>query len=117
MLVSRQEDFFPFRLPEEEPPAVFLSSNLEKHHTAGIFLISRSWVIAKTSAVACAEEGASNFRLLCRRPPRSEGTSSSHRWDLPHRERGLPGSSQAAAFSHPITVRHMNKERGNQDCS
>lgn len=116
MLASGQEDFFPFRLPGEEPSAVFLPSNLEGVRKAsherdtgrvGVLLISRSWVMAKTVAAA------SNLRLLCLRHPWSEGISSSHRWDLPHRELGLPGSSQAAAFSHPITVRHMDKQRGN----
>lgn len=63
--------------------------------------------MAKTLAAA------SNLRLLCLHHPWSEGISSSHQWDLPHQELGLPGSSQAAAFSHPITVRHTDKQRGN----
>lgn len=115
MLASGQEAFFPFRIPKEEPPAVFLPGNLEGIRkasrerdmgTVGVFLISRSWVTAKTSVVAWAEEGVSNFRLLCLQHPWSEGTSRSHRWDLPHRESGLPGSSQAAAFSHAISQAH-----------
>lgn len=92
-------------LSPQSPEGITTASPQRDLGTVAPFPITRSWVVAKTSAGAQPEEGADI-------PPLSPG-----RWHL-RQHRGLvapgtPGSSRAAAFSHPITGRQMNTQGGN----